>query len=267
MVIRTLLSNAPCDRLDAEVLLSHVLGIPREKLLFHFNEAVSSKDAALFSAFCDKRAEGRPLAYLLQSREFYSLPFKVTPDTLIPRPDTEILVEWACTHAAGQRVLDLCCGSGCIGIAIAKNADISALTLADISESALRVAAENAKLHQVAAMMQKIDILNEPLSGTYDMIVSNPPYIETDVIQTLAPDVREYEPISALDGGADGLLFYPVIIEKSAKALSFGGFLGLEIGYSQASAVMEWMKKYFSNVGVLRDYGGNDRVLYGQKLE
>ncbi|MDD6309114.1 MAG: peptide chain release factor N(5)-glutamine methyltransferase [Clostridia bacterium] len=267
MVIRQLLRDAPCNRLDAEVLLAHVLGISREKLLFYFNDTISATQAEAFSSLAQKRAAGCPVAQLIGEREFYSLSFFVTKDTLTPRPDTETLVEWAISRAEGCRVLDLCCGTGCIGISVAKNAAVSALTLADISTPALAVAAKNAKRHHVVANLAALDILKEPITGTFDMILSNPPYIETAVIPTLAPDVRLYEPHIALDGGADGLLFYPAIIEKAYVALSPRGLLGLEIGYTQAEAVEALMMPFFGEISVLFDLSGNPRAVVGRKSE
>ena len=172
MVIRELLATSPCLRLDAEVLLAHVLSIPREKLLFLYDKAVSLEDAAHFSELASRRAKGTPLAYILGPREFYSLPFRVTPNTLIPRPDTETLVEWAIPLSGNGRILDLCCGSGCIGISIAKNIPIASLTLADISAPALSVAAENAAMHKVPVSILEFDILKDTFLETYDRIQS-----------------------------------------------------------------------------------------------
>ncbi len=266
MVIRNLLQEAGIDRLDAEVLLAHVLGVPREKLLFLYNEPAAPPAAAAFSVLCEKRRAGCPIAYLVGEKEFYSLSFLVTPATLIPRPDTETLVEWAIGKAEGKRVLDLCCGTGCIGITTAVQTTVSSLCLADISASALSVAEKNAVRHRVHASFINMDILKEDIPGEFDLILSNPPYIETDVIPTLSEDVREFEPRLALDGGRDGLLFYPVIIRKSAVALSPGGWLGLEIGYTQGEAVACMMQSDFTDIEVLSDLGGNPRAVVGRKI-
>lgn len=265
MVIRELLRSAALPRLDAEVLLAHVLEVPREKLLFLYNETAAPEAAAAFSVLCEKRRAGCPAAYLVGEKEFYALPFFVDENTLIPRPDTEILVEWAIEHASGARVLDLCCGTGCIGIATAKNAAVTALTLADISPAVLAVAEKNAVRHGADAHLLSIDILKEAIPGTFDLILSNPPYIESDVIPTLEKDVRNFEPHLALDGGTDGLTFYPVIIEKAAAALSDGGWLGLEIGYNQGEAVARMMETDFADIGILPDLGGNPRAVVGRK--
>ena len=265
MVIRALLSESGLPRLDGEVLLAHVLGIPREKLLFMYKDPVSPEVETAFGVLAKKRLLGMPVAYLVGEKEFYSLPFFVTPDVLIPRPDTELLVQWAIPHAQGKRVLDLCCGTGCIGISVAVHSTPKSLTLWDISHPALAVATKNAVRHSITANFIEGDILQAPIDGTYDLILSNPPYIETGVVPTLEKDVEAFEPHLALDGGGDGLRFYPVIIEKAFSALSGGGWLGLEIGYTQGEAVSKMMAARFSRVEVLSDLAGNPRVVVGQK--
>ena len=265
MVIRQLLSVCGIDRLDGEVLLAHILDIPREKLLFQYSEPVSEAVQAAFVRLCEKRKSGCPLAHILGEKEFYSLPFFVNEHTLIPRPDTELLVEWAIEKAEGARVLDLCAGSGCIGISVAKNRHIKSLTFADISLPALEVCKKNTLRHDVEADFLQLDILECELPASYDLILSNPPYIETDVIKTLEKDVRDFEPLSALDGGSDGLIFYPVIAEKAFRALSEGGWLGLEIGYNQGEAVADILSPLFENIDILYDLGKNARCIIGRK--
>lgn len=265
MVIRSLLQETGTNRLDAEVLLAFVLQIPREKLLFRYNEPVPEAVQAAFSALCQKRREGCPVAYLIGEKEFYGLPFYVNENTLIPRPDTELLVEWAIGKAEGKNVLDICTGTGCIGIATAKNAAVSSLTLIDISPEALSIAQKNADRLDVRAAFLQLDILKDSLPGQFDLILSNPPYIESDVIPTLEKDVCAFEPHLALDGGADGLDFYPVIIEKAFSALSPGGWLGLEIGYNQGPTVKKLMEPLFSEVHILSDLAENHRVVVGRK--
>ena len=265
MVIRELLQKSGLARLDAEVLLAHVIDTDRNKLLFMYQETVAPSIAAVFSDLAEKAKQGCPIAHLTGEKEFYSLPFYVTPDTLIPRPDTELLAEWGIQHSENARVLDLCCGTGCIGITAAVFGHPSQLTLADISKPALAVAEKNAARHGVRADFLCIDILKEEIPSGFDLILSNPPYIENDIIVTLEPSVRDFEPFSALSGGEDGLLFYPVIIEKAYRALNRGGHLGLEIGYTQGEAVKRMMLPYFSEVTVSRDLGGNPRVVTGIK--
>ena len=228
MVIRSLLSAAPIERLDAEILLAHVLGIPREKLLFMYNSTVAPSCAAAFSVLSEKRLAGCPVAYLTGEKEFYSLPFSVNEHTLIPRPDTETLVEWAIQHAEGARVLDICTGSGCIGITVAKCGGAKEVTLLDISEEALAVARRNAARHAVSATVLQCDILKETPEGTFDLILSNPPYIETDVIPTLSKDVCAFEPHLALDGGEDGLRYYRIVTSLVPHILKKDGILIFE---------------------------------------
>lgn len=265
MVIRELIKSSGLSRLDAEVLLAHAMQIDRSKLLFMYQETVAPSVAAVFSALSEEAKKGCPIAYLLGEKEFYSLPFYVTPDTLIPRPDTELLAEWCISHAENKSVLDLCCGSGCIGITAAVYGKPSHLSLADISLPALKVAEKNAARHGVLAEIRRLDILKDEIPGTYDIIASNPPYIENDVIRSLDPSVRDFEPFSALSGGDDGLLFYPVIIEKAFRALKKGGMLGLEIGYTQGEKVKNMMLPFFENVSVTCDLGGNPRLVTGIK--
>ncbi len=265
MVIRSLLQTAALSHLDAEVLLAHVLGIDRAQLLFRYGEAATPEVVAAFSSLAEKCRAGCPVAYLVGEREFYGLPFFVTPDTLIPRPDTELLVDWALPYAKGARLLDLCCGTGCIGLSIAAQEKPLSLTLADISPAALAVALENAARLHVEADFLQLDILKEPLAGEYDCIVSNPPYIEDAVIESLSPSVRDFEPRLALSGGADGLRFYPVLIEKAYHALAFGGRLCIEIGYKQGDTVKELMAPFFTEVTVQKDLAGNPRMVTGRK--
>ena len=265
MVIRSLLQSAALARLDAEVLLSHVLGIDRARLLFQYNEVATPEVVAAFSALAEKCRAGCPVAYLVGEREFYGLPFFVTPDTLIPRPDTELLVEWALPRAKGARLLDLCCGTGCIGLSIAAHGKPLSLTLADISPAALSVARKNASRLGLEAAFLELDILKEPLMGEYDCIVSNPPYIEDATIESLSPSVRDFEPHLALSGGEDGLRFYPILIEKACHALASRGFLCLEIGYRQGEAVEKLMAPFFTEVTTHRDLAGNPRMVTGRK--
>lgn len=267
MVIRDLISTSGLPRLDAEVLLAHVLKTDRNKLLFMYQETAAPEIAAAFSSLAKRALEGCPIAYLTGEKEFYSLPFYVTPETLIPRPDTELLAEWCIENSADARILDLCCGTGCIGLTAAVMGSPRALCLADISRPALRIAEKNAARHQISAEFLEIDILKEEIPGTFDVIASNPPYIENDVIATLSPSVRDFEPFSALSGGDDGLLFYPIIIEKAFRALSPGGKLGLEIGYTQGEAVRAMMLPYFENAEIHFDLGGNMRTVTGVKKQ
>ena len=254
------------DSLDAEILLCTVLGIKRDELLFKFRDTVTPEQLLQYKALVEKRKNGCPVSYITGEREFYSLDFYVTPSVLIPRPDTETLAEWAIEVSEGKRVLDICTGSGCIGITVAKNAKKADITLLDVSSDALLVARKNAERHGVLARLVKCDILKEEICGEYDVVVSNPPYIARDEIKTLETDVKDFEPLLALDGGDDGLLFYPVIAQKAYKALAAGGYLGFEVGAEQADDVARIMEKYFSDINIICDLAGKRRVVTGHKL-
>ncbi len=249
---------------DARVLLAHIMGMKAHELVLYRDEEVVGSVNENFKKLVNIRKTGYPIAYITGEKEFFSLPFKVTPDVLIPRPDTEILVEWGISHARGRRVLDLCCGSGCIGISVGYYEKSAKITLADISEGALEVASQNAAMNNVFVNFMKIDILEDEILGEYDLVLSNPPYIESAEIPTLEPDVCVFEPSIALDGGDSGLVFYPKIIKKAYHALSSGGLLGLEVGHTQAGAVSKMMKGYFRDVEVLQDLGGHERVVTGR---
>lgn len=212
----------------------------------------------------ERRKRGEPLQYILKTAEFMSLEFEVTRDTLIPRSDTETLVEYLLDEIKeGESLLDIGTGSGCIGISAAHYAKAE-ITLLDISGKALEVAARNAAKNGVSAEFLNIDILKDYPKRKFDVVVSNPPYIETDVIKTLQTEVKDYEPLTALDGGADGLTFYRRIIEIAPKILNKNGLLAFEIGYNQAKAVSELMRADFSGVRVIKDLCGNDRVVSGR---
>ena len=248
---------------DAAALACGVFECDRGALILKMGNEISDDVAEKYRGFIEKAKDGAPIAYILGKREFYSLDFIVTPDVLIPRPDTEILVDEIIPFAKGKRVLDICSGSGCIGIAISKNAPCS-LTMIDISEKAIEVAKENCRINGVSAEFINADILKDEICGEFDIIVSNPPYIESETVKLLDRNVRDFEPHLALDGGTDGLMFYPVICEKAKRALKKGGVLAFEIGYNQGEAVSEIMEKSgFKNVKVIKDLAENDRVVKG----
>ncbi len=251
---------------DAAALACGLFGCDRGGLIMKMKNEVDSEVAKTYSSYIEKAKSGMPVAYILGKKEFYSLDFYVTPDVLIPRPDTEILVDNIIPIAKSKRILDICCGSGCIGISIAANTPCT-LTMIDISEKALEIAEKNCALNKVSAQLIKKDILNDEIDGEFDIIVSNPPYIESETVLTLDENVRDFEPHLALDGGQDGLDFYPIIAKKAFSSLSKGGTLAFEIGYNQGNAVAEIMKKTgFENVEIIKDLASNDRVVIGSKL-
>ena len=252
--------------LDARLLLEFVCGTNRNTLLVHGDRAVADEEAAAYRELTGKRAQRIPLQHLTGTQDFMGLEFEVNEHVLIPRQDTEILVEEALQELHdGMRVLDMCTGSGCILISLLRYSNDCTGVGADISPEALQVARWNAKklLADGSIIFVQSDLF-ERVEGQFDMIVSNPPYICTDVIETLMPEVREHEPRQALDGSADGLLFYRRIIEDSVKYLKRGGMLFFEIGYDQGETVKKLMEQAgYLEVHVIRDYAGLDRVVAG----
>lgn len=250
---------------EAAEIVMFTLGIDRTSLLLCGKNEVSETDAEKAFSLARRRRSGEPLAYILGFAEFMSLTFEVNGATLIPRSDTETLVEYVLEKARGRRIrlLDIGTGTGCIGISIAKYHGDTVLSLADISRKALETAAVNAERNGVKAELMRLDILNELPRGVYDIIVSNPPYIKSGVIPTLQTEVKDHEPVTALDGGEDGLVFYRRIAGIAPKLLNKGGMLVFEIGYDQGESVSEIMKKSFCGVEVIKDLCGNDRVAGG----
>lgn len=207
-----------------------------------------------------KIQNGEPLQYVVGNTEFYGYQIAVTPDVLIPRPDTELVAEQVVKCAnKNSRVLDLCTGSGAIAVAVAKQTGAKC-TASDVSKKAVRVAKENAKINKVKVKLIVGDMF-ENVSGKFDVIVSNPPYIATAVIDTLESKVKDYEPHIALDGGDDGLKFYRILAEQSANYLKEGGTVVLEIGYDQGASVKELFEQNGYAVEVKKDYSQNDRIV------
>ncbi len=248
---------------DAWLLFEYALPITRKDYLLESAREAVPEERARFESLIEKRSHRVPLQHLTGCQEFMGLPFGVTPDVLIPRQDTEILVEECLKYMApGQRVLDLCTGSGCILLSILKLAPGTEGVGTDLSQRALAVARRNGEKLGIHAGWLLSDLFEE-VGGSFDRIVSNPPYIPTQVIETLEPEVRESEPRMALDGGADGLAFYRKITGESPRRLKSGGMLFLEIGYDQADAVSALMETHFTDVRVIKDLAGLDRVIYG----
>jgi release factor glutamine methyltransferase len=213
------------------------------------------------------RLKNEPLQYILGEWEFYGLPFKVGRGVLIPRQDTETLVETALplVKAGHKRVLDLCAGSGCIGITLAKLGGAE-VTLVEKSDEALQYLKQNVELNKVNVTVKQYDVLTEPFKETVDMMVSNPPYIRSDVVEGLSEDVKK-EPKMALDGGEDGLKFYRHIASEWKSVLKNGGYLIFEIGFDQETEVVGIMQKAgYQEVACIKDLGGNPRVVVGQKF-
>lgn len=250
--------------LDARLLLEAVCHTGKHDLLVHGDRAVTAEQEISYVNYIEQRETRKPLQYILGYQEFMGLNFKVTPKVLIPRQDTEILVEEVLRYRHdGQSLLDLCTGSGCILLSLLKFSNGCRGTGVDISREALAVAAENAARLELSAEWLEGDLF-APVVGRYDIIVSNPPYIPTAVIAGLMEEVREYEPMEALDGEADGLAFHRRIVNHVGEYLDSGGMLFLEIGFDQGRVVSELMAAAgFREIAVVKDLAGLDRVVSG----
>ncbi|MCH5337738.1 MAG: peptide chain release factor N(5)-glutamine methyltransferase [Acetatifactor sp.] len=262
--------------LDARLLLEHVCGTDRNTLLAHADRLVTEEDRLRYQELIKRRASRIPLQQLTGVQNFMGLDFLVNEHVLIPRQDTEFLVEEVLKNLHdGMRVLDLCTGTGCILISLLRYTNDCQGLGVDISPEALAVAKMNARRlltgngesaeSERRGHLQFLESdLYERVEGIFDIIVSNPPYIPTEVIDTLMPEVREHEPRLALDGSEDGLLFYRRIIEGCRTHLKGGGMLFFEIGHDQGAAVSELMEQAgFLEVQVTKDYAGLDRVVSG----
>ena len=253
-------------KLDARLLLEYICHTDRNTLLVHGDSERNEMEEQFYRMCIEKRATRIPLQHITGEQEFMGLTFRVNQHTLIPRQDTEILVEEGMRHMYdGMRILDMCTGSGCILLSLLKYSNECEGMGVDISEEALKVARENAQRLGLKAEFVQGDLFESVPEKKFDMIVSNPPYIETAVIETLMPEVREHEPMQALDGMEDGLFFYRKIVEKAPGFLIKGGWLLFEIGYNQGEAVSKLMTEQgFKEVEVVKDYAGLDRVVLGQ---
>lgn len=250
--------------LDARLLLEYICHTDRNALLVHGDSVRSNLEEQFYRMVIEKRAQRIPLQHITGQQEFMGLTFKVNEHVLIPRQDTEILVEEAMRYLSdGMRILDICTGSGCILLSLLKYSNECEGLGVDISDDALAVARENAQNLGLETEFRHSDLL-EKVEGKFDMIVSNPPYIETTVIDTLMQEVREHEPMLALDGREDGLYFYRRIVEQCTSYMTRGARLFFEIGYDQGEAVKDMMiHKGFCEVEIIKDYAGLDRVVTG----
>ncbi len=249
-------------QLDARLLLEEVCGTDHNTLLCHGDREVSEEEEEQYRRALEQRAVHVPLQHLLGYQDFMGLRFQVNEYVLIPRQDTEILVEEAMRYLHdGMRILDLCTGSGCILLSLLHYSNDCEGTGVDISKEALQVAVQNAEALGIKADFLESD-LYEKVTGKFDLLVSNPPYIEREVIPTLMEEVREYDPYIALDGGEDGLDFYRRIIGGAQDYLNRGGQILLEIGSEQAQAVSELLREAgFKEIDICKDFAGLDRVV------
>lgn len=250
--------------LDARLLLEEICGTDRNYLLSHGENQVTRAQYDEYLKSIEKRSRHIPLQHILGFQEFMGLKFQVTPEVLIPRQDTETLAEEVLRFLHdGMRILDVCTGSGCILLSLLRYSNDCVGVGCDISEAALKVAEENARRLGLKAEFIQGNLF-ENITGKYEMIVSNPPYIESGEIPNLMEEVREHDPLTALDGGEDGLFFYRELTAKAGEFLYPGGMLFFEIGCGQAEAVSGYMRKAgYRDVTVCRDLAGLDRVVYG----
>lgn len=248
---------------DAWYLFEHVTGMSRAAYFLHMEEELTQAQAEEVKKLIQLRSERIPLQYITGSQEFMGYSFLVSPATLIPRQDTEVLVEEVSRHAEGKRVLDLCTGTGCILLSLAKMCRLSKAVGTDISAEAIETAKKNALRLEAQAEFFCGDLFEAvPEEETFDIIVSNPPYIPSSVIETLMPEVKEHEPMSALDGDADGLKFYRKIIKNANKYLTEQGKIFFEIGCEQGAEVSALLKANgYENIRIIKDLAGLDRVV------
>lgn len=250
--------------LDARLLLEEVCRTDRNTLLVHGDRAVTEEEETQFRIFIERRSTHEPLQQITGWQEFMGLRFSVTEDVLVPRQDTETLVEEVMRYLRdGMEILDVCTGSGCILLSLLRYSNGCRGVGCDISEKALAVAGQNAKQLGISAQFIQSDLF-ESIEGRFEYIVSNPPYIRKDMIPTLMEEVRDHEPLIALDGGEDGLDFYRKITREATEHLYSGGMLFFEIGYDQGEAVKLLMEEEgYEEVTVSQDLAGLDRVVYG----
>ena len=253
-------------RRDGEILLSNIMGMDFLELTLNRECKLNKVQEEKLFSYYERKKPGEPVYYITGSCEFMSLEFMVNKNVLIPRSDTETLVEYVTDRIGNSKktVLDIGTGSGCIGISIKKYCPNAEVTCLDISEDALKVAEVNAKANGVNIKRLNMDILCNIPDNKFDFIVSNPPYIRPEVIQKLDKNVKDFEPYTALCGGEDGLLFYRRIISVIRDLLNEGGELAFEIGYDQGEEVLALVSQKFNECGIIKDLCKNDRVVWGK---
>ncbi len=264
-------SGVEASTLEARELVCFGTGKNREELTRDSRLYASPEREAQVRRLVERRMAGEPVAYLIGEWEFYGLPLDISQDVLIPRADTEVLAEQAIAYIQqlGEcRVLDLCAGSGCVGLAIAAQAPQARVVLGEIDDSALKICRQNIRRNSLSARVTPIqmDAREKPARslGEFQCIISNPPYIPTGDIAGLEPSVRDYEPHMALDGGADGMDFYRTITEQWKEALAPGGRLYFEVGIGQADPVLRLMRSQgFGDLQIIKDHHKIPRVVLG----
>jgi len=256
----------PSHILDSEILLSKTIRKSREKILINLDQKITKKDLLVFESYLQRRSQNEPIAYIFEEKEFWSKKFKVNRHTLIPRPETELLVDYLIKIYEGKKIsiLDIGTGSGCIIVSLLSNLSQSIGTGIDISKNAILIAKQNASKHKLS---NKVKFLNRSLENVFyqkfDLIVSNPPYIEKKHIKNLSNDIKHYEPRMALDGGNDGLDVIKKVIYKSKHILKVKGMLALEIGNEQINKVSKILiDNNFRIKHVIKDYKNNVRCVF-----
>lgn len=257
--------EVPEARRDAWLLMEEVFGVTRSWFFAHGESVPEEEQIRRYEWLVQQRGKRIPLQQLTGTAWFYGMPFLVNEHVLIPRQDTEILVEEARKRIRpGMRILDLCAGSGCVLLALLASCEQVTGTGVDLSGEALAVAEKNARNLKIPAEFLQSDLF-EQVKGVYDIIVSNPPYIRTEVIPTLMPEVREHEPWMALDGKEDGLYFYRKILDGIRRFLCPGGWICFEIGYDQGEDLKKLMKEHgLERIEIVRDLAGLDRTALGR---
>lgn len=273
---RLLALEIPNARLDAEVLLGHALGRDRAWILIHMQDQLDDQGRRIFERDIERRSVREPLQYITGTQEFWGLPFKVTPAVLIPRPETELVVETAIKAAnrkATPVIIDLCTGSGCIAISLAKELPHARIFATERSDAALDIARQNARQNSVADRVRFLagDLFGPleemDLRTNIDIIVANPPYIRSDELPTLQPEVRDFEPEMALIAGKEGTEIAERIILQSPEYVKPGGFLVMEMGIGQADALKKTIDETgkYGLIEVLKDLAGIERVIVAQR--
>ncbi len=265
-------------RLDAELMLAYLLKIDRTRLYMNFDQPLNKDELANFKKLLERRAKHEPLQYITGQQEFWSLPFKVSPSVLIPRPETELLVEESMKELSKSfpedesiEILDIGTGSGALAAALASEIKGAKVTGVDISPQAVKIARENIETNNLSSSVNIMEgDLFEPVKDKkFHLIVSNPPYIPKGDLKDLQPEVAGFEPLSALDGGDDGLDYYRRIIPESLKHLIPGGWLMLEHGIGQSDDIISIFKEKdaFTDIESINDLAGIDRVVKGRRKE
>ena len=256
--------------LDSRLIVMEAVGLSQIQLVTKDDMVLSDKQLDMLKQLTERRGALEPMQYILGRCEFMGLDLEVNKDVLIPRADTEISVEAAMEILRDKNsFLDLCCGSGAIGISLLHYNSLLQGTLSDISGGAIAVARKNAEKNEVSGRAEFVESnLFEALKGKrFDAIISNPPYIQSDVLNELSPQVKDFEPRLALDGGSDGLDFYREIVRQAPEFLEKDGYLMFEIGFDQAKALFSLMEKDFCDIKLIKDLAGLDRVVLGKIKE